>query len=253
MNQIKIELKNISKKYKSPPPQGTEIFRNLDMTIYEGEFLCIVGPNGCGKSTLFNIISGLEAINSGEVNISKSSKKNNSIGYMMQRDLLLPWRTAYQNIMLGLEIQGKINHNNENIINNLIQELKLERQANSYPSTLSGGECRKIALIRTLVTDPDILLFDEPLSTIDYDARLDIERALYSLVKKQNKTILFVTHDIDQAIAMGDRIIIFNQIPKGIKSEHIIDLEITDRDPIKARESTKYVEYFSQVWRDFPK
>lgn len=248
-----IEIAGLNKEFATK--KGTTvIFDNLNVEFKTGEFCSILGPNGCGKSTLLNLITGLDSNYIGNIFINKSNvPTNGNIGYMMQRDLLLPWLTVLNNIRIGIEIQSNENGNIESSINNYLMELGIEHLKNEYPSKLSGGERQKVALIRTLILNKDILLLDEPFSAIDYNTRIELQSAIIKYAKGNGTTVILISHDIDEAITVSDRILILDHNPKGIKLDIPVELEMQDRNPINARKHPKFAAYFSELWDKYPR
>lgn len=186
-----LEVKNICKTYQA---QNGEIdaLKNISFDVKEGEYISIIGPSGCGKSTLLSIISGLESKTSGEINI------NGKIGYMLQKDNLLEWRTIYKNVLLGLEIQRENTPENREYVENLLRKYGLYEFKDKYPAQLSGGMRQRVALIRTLAIRPNILLLDEAFSALDYQTRLMVTDDIFKILKAENITALMVTHDISE-------------------------------------------------------
>lgn len=212
-----LEIINVSKSYYSIKNQ-TKALEDISFNLYEGEFLGIVGPSGCGKSSILNIISNLD--NNYFGNIIK--KKNIKIGYMFQEDTLFNWLTIYQNAILGLKISKKLNTNSINNVIDLLKKYNLYDFKDKYPNELSGGMKQRLSLIRTLATNPDILLLDEPFSALDYQTRKKISNDVYNIIKKENKTVIMVTHDIEEACKYCDRVIVFTKRPSKIKNTYII-------------------------------
>ena len=188
-----LEVKNICKTYQS---QNGEIkaLKNISFDIKEGEYISIIGPSGCGKSTLLSIISGLESKSSGEIYI------DGKIGYMLQKDNLLEWRTIYKNVLLGLEIQKENTQENREYVEGLLKKYGLYEFKDKYPAQLSGGMRQRVALIRTLAIRPKILLLDEAFSALDYQTRLMVTEDIFKILKAENITALMVTHDISEGI-----------------------------------------------------
>lgn len=186
-----LEVKNICKTYQS---QNGEIkaLKNISFDIKEGEYISIIGPSGCGKSTLLSIISGLESKSSGEIYI------DGKIGYMLQKDNLLEWRTIYKNVLLGLEIQKENTQENREYVEGLLKKYGLYEFKDKYPAQLSGGMRQRVALIRTLAIRPKILLLDEAFSALDYQTRLMVTEDIFKILKAENITALMVTHDISE-------------------------------------------------------
>jgi len=248
-----VEIDNISMTYHTLKGE-TEAIKNINLDIYEGEIVVIVGPSGCGKSTLLSIIAGLIKPNKGKVIVNRKSitKPSKDIGYMFQRDHLFEWRTILENVLLGLEIQGNVNKEVYNKAEKLLGAYGLEDFKNSYPRQLSGGMRQRAALIRTLITEPELLLLDEPFSALDYQTRLAIADEIGVILKEEKKTALMVTHDIAEAISMADRIVILSKRPATIK--HIIPIELTCpnkvRTPMKCREAPEFRHYFNTIWKD---
>ena len=250
MEQI-LELKNISKKYQAK--QGEVLaLQNIYLKVKKGEFISIIGPSGCGKSTLLSIISGLEEKSTGEIYLEgkKVEKLSDQIGYMLQKDCLLEWRTIFSNAIFGLEIKGKVSKESKEYIEELLKKYNLYEFKDKYPSELSGGMRQRAALIRTLATNPKILLLDEAFSALDYQTRIMVTNDIYSILRKENITAIIVTHDISEAISMSDRVVVLTKRPGTVKDVHKIDFEIEDRNPINCRESPKFSKYFNTLWKE---
>ena len=250
MNKI-LELKDISKKYQSKKGEILAI-NNINMRVKEGEFVSIIGPSGCGKSTLLSIISGLEEKTTGEIYIEGEKIEGISakIGYMLQKDCLLEWRTIWSNVVLGLELKGKINEENKNYVENLLKKYNLYDFKDKYPSELSGGMRQRAALIRTLAVRPKILLLDEAFSALDYQTRIMVTNDIYNILRKEGITAIIVTHDISEAISMSDRVAVLTKRPGTIKDIHKIDFEMENRNPINCRENPKFSKYFNTLWKE---
>ena len=246
-----LELKDISKKYQSKKGEILAI-NNINMRVKEGEFVSIIGPSGCGKSTLLSIISGLEEKTTGEIYIEGEKIEGISakIGYMLQKDCLLEWRTIWSNVVLGLELKGKINEENKNYVENLLKKYNLYDFKDKYPSELSGGMRQRAALIRTLAVRPKILLLDEAFSALDYQTRIMVTNDIYNILRKEGITAIIVTHDISEAISMSDRVVVLTKRPGTIKDIHKIDFEMENRNPINCRENPKFSKYFNTLWKE---
>lgn len=247
-----LNLKNITMKYQDINGETVAI-DNVSFNVEKGEFLAIIGPSGCGKSTLLSIICGILKPSSGEVYIDgvKSTGINQKVGYMLQRDNLLEWRTIYKNILLGLEIQHRISDETLSYADKLLKTYGLYEFKDKYPSQLSGGMRQRAALIRTLVTNPEILLLDEAFSALDYQTRLSVTDDVYSIIKNEKKTTVMITHDIPEGISMADRIIVLSNRPANISSIHEISFsDIEKRTPLLCRKSPEFSSYFDTLWRE---
>lgn len=246
-----LEVKNISKKYQGKEGEVLAI-ENVNFRIKEGEFVSIIGPSGCGKSTLLSIISGLETKTNGEIYIEGEKVEGISpkIGYMLQKDCLLDWRTIWSNTIFGLEIKGKVNEENKKYVEELLKKYNLYEFRNKYPSELSGGMRQRVALIRTLAIKPKILLLDEAFSALDYQTRIMVTNDIYNILRKEKITTLMVTHDISEAISMADRVLVLSKRPGTVKDIHKIDFEMENRNPINCRENPKFSRYFNTLWKE---
>lgn len=243
MNKI-LSIKNIKKNYHTINGE-IEAIKDISFDVNDGEFIAIVGSSGCGKSTLLHILAGLENKSSGEINIAE----NKSIGYMLQQDALFPWLTILDNVLLGLKINKKLNNNSLNYALELLSNYDLIEFKDKYPSCLSGGMRQRVALIRTLVMNPDIILFDEPFSALDYQTRLAVSDDVYKIIRKEGKTAIMVTHDLAEAISMADRIFVFSKRPAIIKKEYSI--ELTNKStPINNRKAKEFANYYQCIWKD---
>ncbi len=242
---MKIELINIDKKYNKDK-ERTEVFESLNLKIEDGDIISIIGPNGCGKSTLLNIIANIDSSFSG----SLKSEKEYTVSYMFQKDLLIPWRTSFDNALLGVELQNKISSKIIKDTTFLFKQLGIKDKINSFPSTLSGGERQKVALIRTILSDSDLILLDEPFASIDFQSKIRLYHWLFTYFKQKRKTVLIVTHDLEEAINMSNKIIILNNKPKGIYKEINISIGDKERDPVELRKNPIFSNYFSEIWED---
>lgn len=238
-----LEIKNITKKYNTEDGEINAI-ENINLEVYKNEFIAIVGASGCGKSTLLNIISGLEEKTSGTINFNEPNLK---IGYMFQSDCLFPWLTIYENCLIGLTIEKQKTKENEEYIKSLLKKYNLEEFSDKYPSCLSGGMKQRVALIRTLAINPDILLLDEPFSALDYQSRLTISNDVYEIIKNEKKTAIIVTHDIAEAVSLSDKVYILSKRPCTIKKVYKIDLE-ENQNPLAKRKDKKFMEYYNKIW-----
>ncbi len=238
-----VEVKNIYMNYHSLLEE-TQAIKNLNFSVEQGEFISIVGPSGCGKSTLLSLIAHLIKPSSGTINV------DGNIGYMLQKDHLFEWRTIESNIYLGLEIQGKLTSENKNYVNHLLETYGLSDFKKHTPSQLSGGMRQRVALIRTLAIKPDIMLLDEPFSALDYQTRLFIADEIGIILKKEKKTAILITHDISEAVAMSDRVIVLTCRPATVLNIHDINLSVENRTPMKSREAPEFKEYFNKIWKE---
>lgn len=244
-------LDKISKIYQDDNSEVMAI-KDFSYTFPKGDFISIVGPSGCGKSTLFSIIAGLEAPTSGKVFLDSQdiTGKISNIGYMLQKDYLFNWRTVFKNVLFGLEIKNMLNDETKEYALNLLKTYGLSEFIDKYPSQLSGGMKQRVALIRTLATNPSYLLLDEAFSALDYQTRLDVTKDVYDIIKREKKTALMVTHDIPESISMSDKIIVLTKRPATIKSVHEIKFDIENRDPLNCRESPLFSKYFDTIWKE---
>ncbi len=246
-----LEVKNISKKYQSKKGE-IQALKNVNFRVKSGEFVSIIGPSGCGKSTLLSIISGLENKSTGEIYIQGKLVDgiSSDIGYMLQRDCLLEWRTIWSNVMLGLELKGiKIPESRE-YVEGLLKKYSLYEFKDKYPQELSGGMRQRAALIRTLAVKPKILLLDEAFSALDYQTRIMVTNDIYDILRKEKITAIIVTHDISEAISMSDRVLVLTKRPGTIKDIQKIEFDIENRNPINCRESPKFSQYFNILWKE---
>lgn len=248
MNPI-LELKQVSYAYHTLSGE-TFALSNLSFSVENGEFIAIVGPSGCGKSTLLSLIAGLIKPEEGKIIFSGNEGAIPNIGYMLQKDHLFEWRSVYSNVMLGLEIQKKVTPETISYVENMLKSYGLYRFKDSKPSQLSGGMRQRAALIRTLALEPEILLLDEPFSALDYQTRLNVSDDIGTIIKKQKKTAILVTHDLSEAISLSDRVIILTKRPGTVKRVLPIHFDIEHRTPIKCRNTPEFQEYFNMIWKE---
>lgn len=244
MNPI-VKFENVYKHFFNKDGR-LDVLNNISFEVQNNEIVTLVGPSGAGKSTILNLISGLISQDSGFIQTTKQ------FGYMFQKDNLFPWRTVYKNVVLGLEIKGKINAEDKKYVLNLLNKYGLKDFIDAYPSTLSGGMRQRVALIRTLALKPNLLLLDEPFSALDYITRLNLEDDVNNIIRKEQKSAIIVTHDISEAISLSDRVIVISKRPSKILGNYQIKLNFEGKEhtPTNARTTKEFQVYFDKIYKD---
>ena len=233
---------------KHNPSQRYTAVRDVNLTVGAGEFVSVVGPTGCGKSTLLNVAAGLLAPSTGRVDVfgQPLTGINARAGYMFQAESLMPWRTAAQNVMAGLEFRGVLDAGAQ--AETWLKRVGLGGFGDRYPHQLSGGMRKRVSLAQTLVLDPDIILMDEPFSALDIQTRQLMENEVLELWSRKKKAVLFITHDLDEAIAMSDRVVCLSAGPASRPiGEFVIDLP-RPRDVAEVRATPRFVELHQAIW-----
>ena len=242
-NKIILSIENLSKKYQDIDSEILAI-DNINMELYEKEFISIIGPSGCGKSTLLSILSLIDKDYTGNV----IYKNNLKVGYMLQTDSLFPWKNVLDNCLIGLKIKKIDTEENISYVKELLKKYGLEDFMYKYPNNLSGGMRQRVALIRTLALKPDILLLDEPLSALDSQSRLSIGKDIFNIIKNEKKTAIMVTHDLNEALNVSDRVILLSNRPAKIKN--IYDIPFKDIEFSKRKLDKNYNILLDKIWRD---
>jgi NitT/TauT family transport system ATP-binding protein len=247
---MKIEMRGVGKSFET---RGTSIeaLRPTDLDVQNQEFVALVGPSGCGKSTVLNLVAGLHAPTTGIVRYDGSpvSGPNRRVGYMTQKDTLLPWRSAADNIRIALELRCRPTSRQEaaDRVRQMIELVGLKGFENHYPAELSGGMRKRVAMARTLIYEPETLLMDEPFGALDAQLKLLMLDELQRLTRDRQMTVVFVTHDLGEAITLADRIVVFSARPGGIKSEHRVTLP-RPRDVFRVRFSEAFGHLHETLW-----
>jgi len=213
-----LQFHNVSFHYDEKP-----IIDELNASIQEKEFVSIIGPSGCGKSTLFRLITGLEEASAGQIELTET--KSHPVGYMPQKDMLLPWRTIIENAALPLECQGVQKKEAQVKAKELLHKFGLQGYEAKYPKDLSGGMRQRVSFIRTLLTGGEILLLDEPFSALDALTKASLQEWLFEQWKEWEKTILFITHDVEEALFLSNRIFVVENQPIATLTERIVPLD----------------------------
>lgn len=240
-----LKIKELSKNYLTKKKVICAL-KNINLTINENEFIVLVGPSGCGKSTILSIIGDLEKKSSGQIDFKKKDLK---VGYMFQEDALFPWLNVIDNCMIGLKIQKSINEENKKYVKTLLKKYGLSSFEKSYPKELSGGMRQRVALIRTLALKPDILLLDEPFSALDYQTRITVSDDVYKIIREEKKTALMVTHDISEAVSIGDKVVVLSNRPSVVKNVYEIKMDNKGL-PSENRKNEKFNTYYNDIWKD---
>ena len=247
---IYLKTESIKLVYQTPESETLAI-KDVSFTVDKGQFVSIVGPSGCGKSTLLSCIAGITLPTSGSILLENKPINgiNRQVGYMLQSDNLLPWRSIYKNVLLGLEIQNKLTSENIDYTHSLLKKYDLWEFKDSYPSALSGGMRQRAALIRTLAVKPSLLLLDEAFSALDYQTRVTVSQDVYNILRSENQTMIMVTHDIPEAVSMSDRVIILSPRPAVVSKQ--VDIPFgKERDTVSLRGTKEYRQCYETVWKE---
>jgi NitT/TauT family transport system ATP-binding protein len=243
-----IRFRGVGKSFGSGA-SAVEAVRGVDLDVAPGDFVTLVGPSGCGKSTLLNMTAGLFHPTVGTVDYAGApvNAVNLRTGYMTQNDHLLPWRTVSANIQVPLEIRHTPRAEMREKVRQLIELVGLTGFEATYPAQLSGGMRKRVALARLLAYDPETLLLDEPFAALDAQLRLNMQIELLQLSRRLSKSVLFVTHDLDEAVALGDRCVVFSPRPGTVRA--VLESSLPrDRDLLRLRHDRRYVEMTAVLW-----
>ena len=245
-----IELKQAAFVYQAPEGE-VEALQDISFTMEEGEFCSIVGPSGCGKSTLLSAIAGLEPLSGGSITVDGEpvTGPTTKIGLMPQRDQLFEWRTIRDNVTLGLTVAKRRTPEALAYADTLLRRYSLWEFAGKRPSQLSGGMRQRCALIRTMATNPKILLLDEPFSALDFQTRLSVSSDISRIIRQEGKTALLVTHDISEAISLSDRVFVLSARPAVVKSVHDL-AALQGLSPLQSRDTEAFHTYFQAIWKE---
>jgi NitT/TauT family transport system ATP-binding protein len=246
----RLQVSDLSHAFVTADGVSTRIFERLNFHIGPGEIMSIVGRSGAGKTTLFNLISGLLAPQQGGVTVGpRDNGMPGRIAYMLQKDLLLPWRSVLQNALLGIELHRAVTPADVERAKDMLARYGLGAVAHAYPHALSGGMRQRVALTRTLLVDPTLVLLDEPFSALDYETRLMLEDDVMTLRDSYGTSVVLVTHDIEEAIAMSDRVIVLGGRPACIEQDIAVELTLPGhRNAVSAREAPEFREYHARIW-----
>jgi len=248
VSRSRIEVRDLTKRFTAGGRVVSAV-ESVSFDVEDKEFVALVGPSGCGKSTVLNMIAGLIPPTSGAIRLDDRPLGGvpSQVGYVFQKDTVFPWRTVLRNIELGLEYRGIPREERERRAREAIRLVGLDGFEEAFPATLSGGMRQRVALMRTLVVDPEILLMDEPFGALDTHTKLRLQAELLELWFAKRQTVIFVTHDLAEALTLSDRVIVMTSRPGRVKLIHEVKLP-RPRDVIRIRETDEYAREFSTLW-----
>jgi NitT/TauT family transport system ATP-binding protein len=246
-----IELRDVTKRFRTPSGDIYTALRDLSLTVAAGEFVSVVGPTGCGKSTTLALISGLTPASSGDVLVQGEPVDGigGNLGYVFQADVLFPWKSVIGNVSSGLRFRGVSKKEANERAREWIAKVGLSGFEDHYPHQLSGGMRKRTALAQTLITSPEIILMDEPFSALDVQTRALMEDELLDLWSATSASVVFVTHDLEEAIALSDRVCVITAGPGTVKGIYEIDLP-RPRHVAEIRFESRFVELYREIWED---
>lgn len=252
MTQPALEFTDVTCSFVSDDDKHYTAVRDVNLTIGDGEFVSVVGPTGCGKSTILNMAAGLLSPSKGTVKVfgEELQSLNKRAGYMFQAEALMPWRTAIDNVSAGLQFKGVAEKERREKAKHWLSRVGLSGFEDRYPHQLSGGMRKRVALAQTLIMDPDIILMDEPFSALDIQTRQLMENEVLELWAQKKKAVLFITHDLDEAISISDRVVVFSAGPGSHPiGEFYIDIA-RPRDVAEVRVTPRFIELHNAIWAD---
>lgn len=251
MEDIVLSARNITHYYTSSNGKKTLAVNNVSIDIKRHEFVALIGPSGCGKSTLLNIMAGMIKNTNGEVLVEGEVLKgiNPKIGYISQMDTLLPWKNVVENIAFGLEIKGVKKEDRLSIAKDLMKKIGLEGFENSYPHEISGGMKKRVTIARAIAIDPEVIFMDEPFGPLDVFTKEVLQDEILKIWKETKKTIVYITHDLAEAITLSDRVILMSNRPCKVKKEYIIDID-RPRNVREIRFNNRFIELEKKIWND---
>jgi ABC-type nitrate/sulfonate/bicarbonate transport system ATPase subunit len=221
---LALELRKVGKTFRSDTGAEVKALKDVNLLVHQGEFITLVGATGCGKTTLLNLIAGLDAVNEGYLRLGEGLRFGDNIAHVFQHYTLFPWRTAASNVSFGLQMRGISRAERQNRATALLAKVGLKGFENAYPHELSGGMRQRAAIAQALAIEPKLLLMDEPFGAVDDSTRTELQQMLTDLWQENQTTILFVTHNIDEAIVLGSRVLVLSERPGKIACEFKIDL-----------------------------
>ena len=248
--RVRLSVAQLDMRYRTPSGEVNAV-ENVSFDVAQGEFVALLGPSGCGKSTILNIVAGLLNRTGGRVNLDDEDVRygsvNRKVGYVFQRDTVFPWRTVEANIGYGLEIAGVPKPERQNRVKRAIEVAGLAGFDKSFPRALSGGMRQRVALMRTLIMEPEILLMDEPFGALDTHTKLEMHKILLEIWERERQTVLFVTHDLGEALTLSSRIILLSARPGRLKEDFEVPFP-RPRDAVSLRETEAFGRLYSHIW-----
>jgi len=248
--RVRIGVSHLDMRYRTPGGEVNAV-KDVSFEVRQGEFVALLGPSGCGKSTILNIVAGLLERTGGLVRLDDDEVRygyvNRKVGYVFQRDTVFPWRTVEANIGYGLEIAGVPRPERQERVGRAIEVAGLAGFGKSFPRMLSGGMRQRVALMRTLIMEPEILLMDEPFGALDTHTKLEMHKTLLEIWERERQTVLFVTHDLGEALTLSSRIILLSARPGRLKEDFEVPFA-RPRDAVSLRETAEFGRLYSHIW-----
>ena len=246
-----ITLDHVSKSFVAKSGEPVRAVGDVSLNVEKGEFVCIVGPSGCGKSTILNMIAGFSSPTSGRIEVNGarvSGKVSDALGYIFQKDTLLPWYSVRQNVGLGLKFAGADKRDADKKIERLLRLAHLSDFADAHPHQLSGGMRRRVALCMSLAVDPKVLLLDEPFGALDTHTKTHLHSELLEIWRELGQTVVMITHDLDEAVTLANRVIVLSSPPSHILLEETIDIPYP-RDVFELRQTAQFAAHTQRIWK----